>query len=94
MAEKYLKLILLAIFAIARTCRCTDFGFSTTLDFHIRNTGFHREILYQLSFVGPLDKSNCEFMLVQNLPASVFVNTDELNDLKRLKQVIMRGEGN
>lgn len=45
-----------------------------------------RELQYRLGFAG-FTRQNCEFMLVQNLPASIFVNTDQLNDLKRLKKV-------
>uniref|UniRef100_A0A336LUD1 Phosphatidylinositol-glycan biosynthesis class X protein n=1 Tax=Culicoides sonorensis TaxID=179676 RepID=A0A336LUD1_CULSO len=60
--------------------------YSTSLDFFIKHAGFHRELQYRLGFGGFMRQS-CEFILVQNLPAAVFVNTDQLNDLKRLKKI-------
>lgn len=85
--NRIIRALLLLFTFFGRSLGSID-GFATTLDFHIRNTGFHRELQYQLSFAGEsLSKRTCEFMLVQNLAASVFVNTDELNDLKRLKQI-------
>lgn len=47
---------------------------------------FFRELQYRLGFAG-FGRQSCEFILVQNLPAAVFVNTDQLDDLKRLKKV-------
>ncbi|XP_063696844.1 uncharacterized protein LOC134827902 [Culicoides brevitarsis] len=75
--------ILLALLSVVVSSEPT---ISSSLDFFVKNAGFHRELQYRLGFAG-FNRQPCEFILVQNLPAAIFVNTDQLNDLKRLKKI-------
>uniref|UniRef100_A0A182JK25 Phosphatidylinositol-glycan biosynthesis class X protein n=1 Tax=Anopheles atroparvus TaxID=41427 RepID=A0A182JK25_ANOAO len=52
----------------------------------IHNSGFHRDIHYGLRF-GRIGKMSCELLLVQHLPASIYVNTDQLVDMKRFHKI-------
>ncbi|XP_058452671.1 phosphatidylinositol-glycan biosynthesis class X protein isoform X2 [Malaya genurostris] len=52
----------------------------------IHNSGFHREIHYTLKF-GGLGKLSCELLLLQNLPSAVYVDTDQLTNMKKFKKI-------
>lgn len=47
----------------------------------------YRTLTYRLRFDYPLVGKDCEYVLLQPLPASVYISTDELDDLQRLKRV-------
>ncbi|XP_033156137.1 uncharacterized protein LOC117138277 isoform X2 [Drosophila mauritiana] len=49
--------------------------------------GMHRTLNYRLRFDIPLVGKDCEYVLLQDLPASVYISTDELDDLQRLKRL-------
>ncbi|XP_016993700.2 phosphatidylinositol-glycan biosynthesis class X protein [Drosophila takahashii] len=49
--------------------------------------GLHRTLTYRLRFDYPLVGKDCEYTLLQELPASVYISTDELDDLQRLKRL-------
>ncbi|KAL5289276.1 hypothetical protein ACFFRR_009440 [Megaselia abdita] len=46
--------------------------------------GFHRELYYTIYFDYPIAGNDCEFYLEQELPSSIYINTDQLENLKRL----------
>uniref|UniRef100_A0A1A9WGL8 Phosphatidylinositol-glycan biosynthesis class X protein n=1 Tax=Glossina brevipalpis TaxID=37001 RepID=A0A1A9WGL8_9MUSC len=54
------------------------------VEVNILGAGLHRKIAYIVRFNDSLVGAKCEYILKQNLPAAVYVNTDELEDLKRL----------
>ncbi|XP_061397384.1 uncharacterized protein LOC133333067 [Musca vetustissima] len=45
--------------------------------------GFHRNLIYTVQFDYPLAGKNCEYVLRQSFPASVYISVDELDDLSR-----------
>ncbi|KAH8372666.1 hypothetical protein KR009_002383 [Drosophila setifemur] len=47
----------------------------------------YRTITYRLRFDYPLVGKDCGYVLLQPLPASVYISTDELDDLQRLKRL-------
>ncbi|XP_039227137.1 uncharacterized protein LOC6528498 isoform X2 [Drosophila yakuba] len=49
--------------------------------------GMHRTLNYRLRFDIPLVGKDCEYALLQDFPASVYISTDELDDLQRLKRL-------
>lgn len=49
--------------------------------------GFHRELYYTIYFDYPLAGKDCEFYLEQEFPPAIYVNTDQLENLKRLNKV-------
>uniref|UniRef100_F3YDB9 Phosphatidylinositol-glycan biosynthesis class X protein n=3 Tax=Drosophila melanogaster TaxID=7227 RepID=F3YDB9_DROME len=53
----------------------------------MEKAGMHRTLNYRLRFDIPLVGKDCEYALVQDLPASVYISTDELDDLQRLKRL-------
>ncbi|XP_055920707.1 uncharacterized protein LOC129952239 [Eupeodes corollae] len=53
----------------------------------MNNAGFHRDLQYTIEFDYPLAGKDCELYLEQKLPAAVYVNVDQLDDLKRLKKL-------
>uniref|UniRef100_A0A182XNS7 threonine--tRNA ligase n=1 Tax=Anopheles quadriannulatus TaxID=34691 RepID=A0A182XNS7_ANOQN len=59
---------------------------SAFLNVAIHNSGFHRDIHYGLRF-GGIGRMSCELLLVQQLPAAIYVNTDQLVDLKRFHKI-------
>lgn len=61
-------------------------GLSSFLSVAIHNSGFHREINYGLRF-GGIGRMSCELLLVQHLPAAIYVNTDQLVDMKRFHKI-------
>ncbi|ALC42740.1 CG30381, partial [Drosophila busckii] len=46
-----------------------------------------RKLMYTLQFDYPPASMNCEFILSQPLPAGVYISTDELQELERLKKL-------
>lgn len=46
-----------------------------------------RKIVYTVQFNDSMAGSKCEYVLKQTLPAAMYVSTDELKDLRRLKKV-------
>uniref|UniRef100_A0A182MVH5 Phosphatidylinositol-glycan biosynthesis class X protein n=1 Tax=Anopheles culicifacies TaxID=139723 RepID=A0A182MVH5_9DIPT len=59
---------------------------SAFLNVAIHNSGFHRDIHYGLRF-GGIGRMSCELLLVQQLPAAIYVNTDQLVDMKRFHKI-------
>lgn len=53
----------------------------------MNNAGFHRDLQYTIEFDYPLAGKDCELYIEQTLPAAVYVNVDQLDDLKRLKKL-------
>ncbi|XP_068145498.1 phosphatidylinositol-glycan biosynthesis class X protein isoform X1 [Drosophila tropicalis] len=51
------------------------------------DAGFHRSLTYSVQFDYPLAGQDCEYMLLQPLPAGVYISTDELDDLQRLRRL-------
>ncbi|EDV37810.2 uncharacterized protein Dana_GF19764 [Drosophila ananassae] len=49
--------------------------------------GMHRTLSYRIRFDYSLVGLDCEYVLLQSLPASVYISTDELDDLRRLKRL-------
>ncbi|KAL7735903.1 hypothetical protein ACLKA6_002353 [Drosophila palustris] len=49
--------------------------------------GMHRKLNYHVQFANTIVNMRCEYMLLQPLPAAVFISTDELDDLQRLKML-------
>lgn len=49
--------------------------------------GFHRELYYTIYFDYPIAGKDCEFYLEQEFSAAVYVNRDQLDNLKRLGKV-------
>ncbi|KAM8713026.1 hypothetical protein ACLKA7_013355 [Drosophila subpalustris] len=49
--------------------------------------GMHRKLNYHVQFANTIVNMHCEYMLLQPLPAAVFISTDELDDLQRLKML-------
>jgi len=47
----------------------------------------NRKLTYQVQFPNTIADLNCEYVILQTLPAAVFISTDELDDLQRLKMV-------
>ncbi|KAI8118959.1 hypothetical protein FF38_10221 [Lucilia cuprina] len=57
------------------------------VDVELTDAGFHRYLIYTVQFDYPLAGKECEYVLKQHLPASVYVSVDQLDDLKRLKKL-------
>ncbi|XP_062548327.1 phosphatidylinositol-glycan biosynthesis class X protein [Armigeres subalbatus] len=53
---------------------------------NIFNSGFHREVHYTLKF-GGIGRMSCELMLLQQFPAAMYVDTDQLTNLKKFKKI-------
>ncbi|XP_016943320.3 phosphatidylinositol-glycan biosynthesis class X protein [Drosophila suzukii] len=53
----------------------------------MEKAGMHRSLTYRLRFDYPLVGKGCEYALLQAFPASVYISTDELDDLQRLKRL-------
>lgn len=49
--------------------------------------GFHRELYYTIYFDYPIAGKDCEFFLEQHFSPAIYVNTDQLENLKRLGKV-------
>ncbi|XP_064547820.1 uncharacterized protein PIG-X [Drosophila montana] len=58
-----------------------------TVRIEMDEAGMHRKLKYTVQFEKTLAGSNCEYMLAQPLPAAVYVSTDELDGLQRLKML-------
>ncbi|XP_030560318.1 uncharacterized protein LOC115762292 isoform X2 [Drosophila novamexicana] len=59
-----------------------------TVRIEMDEAGMHRKLKYTVQFdKTPLAGSNCQYMLAQPLPAAVYVSTDELDGLQRLKML-------
>ncbi|KAH8297281.1 hypothetical protein KR044_010069, partial [Drosophila immigrans] len=46
-----------------------------------------RKLQYNVQFDDSIVNLNCKYALLQSLPAAVFISTDELDDLQRLKML-------
>lgn len=60
-----------------------------TLIRQIKNDGFHRELHTNLELIlghSTVPWKQCRIILSENLPNSIYVNPNELNDLRRLSQ--------
>lgn len=53
---------------------------------HIYNSGFHRDVHYTLKF-GGLGRMSCNLMLLQHFPSAMYVDTDQLTNLKKFKKI-------
>ncbi|XP_013116284.1 phosphatidylinositol-glycan biosynthesis class X protein [Stomoxys calcitrans] len=53
----------------------------------LRDGGYHRDLIYTVQFDYPLAGKNCEYILQQSLPASVYISVDQLDDLVRKKKL-------
>ncbi|XP_034651454.1 phosphatidylinositol-glycan biosynthesis class X protein [Drosophila subobscura] len=53
----------------------------------MEKAGMHRTLTYRVQFDYPLAGKDCDYMLLQPLPAAVYISTDELDDLQRLKRL-------
>ncbi|KAM7345498.1 phosphatidylinositol glycan anchor biosynthesis class X [Cochliomyia hominivorax] len=53
----------------------------------LTEAGLHRNLIYTVQFDYPLAGKECEYVLRQHLPASVYVSVDQLDDLQRLKKL-------
>ncbi|XP_075169566.1 phosphatidylinositol glycan anchor biosynthesis class X [Haematobia irritans] len=53
----------------------------------LRDGGFHRDLIYTVQFDYPLAGKNCDYILKQTLPASVYISVDQLEDLSRKKKL-------
>ncbi|XP_002004205.2 uncharacterized protein LOC6578290 [Drosophila mojavensis] len=49
--------------------------------------GMHRKLKYTIEFAEAIANLNCEYMIAQQLPAAVYISTDELDDLQRFKML-------
>lgn len=49
--------------------------------------GMHRKLMYNVQFPNSIVNIDCEYILLQPLPSAVFISTDELDDLQRLKML-------
>ncbi|XP_055643882.1 phosphatidylinositol-glycan biosynthesis class X protein isoform X2 [Toxorhynchites rutilus septentrionalis] len=59
---------------------------SSFLYMNVHNSGFHRDIHYSLKF-GGIAKRSCELLLLQQLPAAMYVDVDQLNNMKKFKKI-------
>lgn len=63
---------------------------SSIIKFQVRNTGYHRELYYEINFNNFSNSTSYnveDFMLLQTIPASAYVSTDQLNNLMRTNQI-------
>ncbi|XP_034479570.1 uncharacterized protein LOC117785586 isoform X2 [Drosophila innubila] len=60
---------------------------SPFIDIEMDEAGMHRKLKYQVQFPDSIVNMNCEYVILQPLPAAVFISTDELDDLQRLKML-------
>ncbi|EDW58764.2 uncharacterized protein PIG-X [Drosophila virilis] len=58
-----------------------------TIRIEMDEAGMHRKLKYTVQFDNTFANSNCVYMLAQPLPAAVYVSTDELDGLQRLKML-------
>ncbi|XP_058823152.1 phosphatidylinositol-glycan biosynthesis class X protein [Topomyia yanbarensis] len=77
----YLSLLVLIMIVDYRVS-----GLSSFLYMNIHNSGFHREVHYTIKF-GGLGKMTCELLLLQHLPSAVYVDTDQLTNMKKFKKI-------
>ncbi|XP_037888726.1 uncharacterized protein LOC119637025 [Glossina fuscipes] len=56
------------------------------VEIELLGSGLHRKIVYTVHFNDSMVGSKCEYVLKQRLPATMYVSTDELKDLRRLKK--------
>lgn len=64
-----------------------------TLIRQIKNDGFHRELHTNVELIlghSTVPWKQCRIILSENLPNSIYVNPNELNDLRRLSQISAR----
>ncbi|XP_055599387.1 phosphatidylinositol-glycan biosynthesis class X protein-like [Uranotaenia lowii] len=64
----------------------SGYSISSFLYMNIHNSGFHREIHYTLKFAGT-SKMSCDLLLLQQFPASMYVDTDQLTTMKKFKKI-------
>uniref|UniRef100_A0A1A9ZAV2 Phosphatidylinositol-glycan biosynthesis class X protein n=1 Tax=Glossina pallidipes TaxID=7398 RepID=A0A1A9ZAV2_GLOPL len=57
-----------------------------TVEVEMLGSGLHRKIVYTVHFNDAM-AGTCEYVLKQTLPAAMYVSTDELKDLRRLKKL-------
>ncbi|KAL9917700.1 phosphatidylinositol glycan anchor biosynthesis class X [Glossina fuscipes fuscipes] len=57
------------------------------VEIELLGSGLHRKIVYTVHFNDSMVGSKCEYVLKQRLPATMYVSTDELKDLRRLKKL-------
>lgn len=53
---------------------------------NIFNSGFHRDVHYTLKF-GGVSRMSCDLMLLQQFPSAMYVDTDQLTNLKKFKKI-------
>ncbi|XP_055545794.1 phosphatidylinositol-glycan biosynthesis class X protein [Wyeomyia smithii] len=74
--------ILVVILITIRDATCI----SSFLYMNIHNSGFHREIHYSLKF-GAFSKMSCELLLLQHFSSAIYVDTDQLTNMKKFKKI-------
>lgn len=75
-------ILLLAVFLFR--CALTEVIPTPIVAINLTPLGFHRELYYTIYFDYPIAGKDCEFYLEQEFPSSVYINTDQLENLKRL----------
>uniref|UniRef100_A0A1Q3F3K8 Phosphatidylinositol-glycan biosynthesis class X protein n=2 Tax=Culex tarsalis TaxID=7177 RepID=A0A1Q3F3K8_CULTA len=76
---------LMLVAFVAAFCR-QAVGLSAFLYMSVHHSGFHRDIHYNLKF-GGVGRMSCELLLIQPLPAAIYVDTDQLTNMKKFKKI-------
>ncbi|XP_072948954.1 phosphatidylinositol-glycan biosynthesis class X protein [Epargyreus clarus] len=97
MQNKYTYLLSLLILSLPNSADSHNFcNFTMTVRQHLYNNGFHRNLTYKLVFENHSDDNSgtqyylydaCVLGIQQRLPAGLFVNPDELSDLRRAEKL-------
>ncbi|CAO1395820.1 unnamed protein product [Diamesa hyperborea] len=79
-----LNILFIAIIILNKRLLLYAADLKSSLNMQILNSGFHREINYSLKFAPVL---NCELLLVQDVPSSVYIDNDQLLNLNKLNKL-------
>lgn len=65
----------------------TEIAATPIVAINLSPLGFHRDLYYTIYFDYPIAGKDCEFYLEQEFSSAIYVNTDQLENLKRLGKV-------
>ncbi|XP_053962209.1 uncharacterized protein LOC128865854 [Anastrepha ludens] len=75
------------LLVLPKTHSCSQSPPKPIVGMQLSDSGMHRELFYSVQFANTLTNKKCEYVLDQLLPAGVYINVDQLDDLKRLQKL-------
>ncbi|XP_073844728.1 phosphatidylinositol glycan anchor biosynthesis class X [Musca autumnalis] len=75
------------LLGIMSTLQQKDLLSTPIVGVELSEEGFHRNLIYTVQFDYPLAGKNCEYLLRQSFPASVYISVDQLDELSRKEKL-------